>query len=115
MIPEPSLILKDGRIVTEKYWGKGFVDRDNFTAQSQWYWASAESHSTAVMIELLSKKGLLSIEESSHPREGWTSLPVDQEKKTKKPASMTDWFKFLTNTPLDCTDPLPALPIKNRA
>jgi hypothetical protein len=28
----------------EKYWGKDLLDRDNFTAQSQWYWASAESH-----------------------------------------------------------------------
>jgi CubicO group peptidase (beta-lactamase class C family) len=102
------LILKDGRIVTEKYWGKDLLDRNNFTAQSQWYWASAGKSLTAVMIGIAQQKGLLSIEESSqkHLGEGWTSLPVDQEKKItiKNQLSMTTGLNF-TNTPLDCTDP----------
>ena len=35
------IILKNGKIVIEKYWGNTIFETTPFTQTSQWYWASA--------------------------------------------------------------------------
>ncbi len=69
------LILKDGRIVLEKYFG-------TFTRDSLWYWASAGKTMTALVVGIAQSEGLLSLEDSSSKflGKGWASLPEAQEK-----------------------------------
>lgn len=70
------IVLKDGKIVLEKYFG-------NFTQDSSWYWASAGKSLTAFAIGIAQQKGLLSIEKpvSNYLGSGWTSCTQDQEDK----------------------------------
>ena len=62
------IILKDGKIVTERYFG-------TFTADSIWYWASAGKTMTAML------EGLLNINNktSQYLGNGWTSMPQAKE------------------------------------
>lgn len=68
------LVLKDGKIVLEKYFG-------NFTQDSVWYWASAGKTLTGFSIGLAQQDGLLKIQESSNKYlgKGWSSLTAAQE------------------------------------
>lgn len=68
------IILKNGRIVMEKYFG-------NFTADSNWYWASAGKTVTAMLVGIANKEGLLNIENrsSQYLGTGWTSVPLAKE------------------------------------
>ncbi len=70
------LVLKDGKIVLEKYFG-------TFTQDSSWYWASAGKSLTAFLIGQAQQQGLLSIEDraSKYLGEGWTSMTAEQEEK----------------------------------
>jgi CubicO group peptidase (beta-lactamase class C family) len=68
------IVLKDGKIVLEKYY-------DGFARESLWYWASAGKTLTAFAVGLAQQEGYLSIEDptSDYLGEGWTSLPADKE------------------------------------
>jgi len=68
------IILKDGKIVTEHYFG-------TFTADSLWYWASAGKTVTAMMIGIAQHDGLININNktSTYIGTGWTSAPLDKE------------------------------------
>ncbi len=68
------IVLKDGKIVMEKYFG-------NFTQDSLWYWASAGKTVTSVLIGIAQDEGKLSIQDKSSKYLGqkWTSLPADKE------------------------------------
>ena len=68
------IVLKDGKIVLEKYFG-------NFTQDSIWYWASAGKTLTAFSIGLAQQDGFLKIQESSNKYlgKGWSSLTSAQE------------------------------------
>lgn len=68
------IVLKDGKIVLEKYFG-------NFTQDSIWYWASAGKTLTAFSIGLAQQDGYLKIQESSNKYlgKGWSSLTSSQE------------------------------------
>lgn len=68
------LLLKDGKIVLEKYFG-------SFTKDSVWYWASAGKTLTAFAIGLAQQEGKLSIYDttSKYLGTGWTSLTPDKE------------------------------------
>ncbi len=68
------LLLKDGRIVLEKYFG-------TFTQDSIWYWASAGKSMTAALVGIAQQEGLLSIEDktSDYLGTGWTACPPDKE------------------------------------
>jgi CubicO group peptidase (beta-lactamase class C family) len=68
------IILKNGRIVMEKYFG-------SFTADSNWYWASAGKTVTAMLVGIANKEGLLNIENrtSQYLGTGWTSAPLTKE------------------------------------
>lgn len=68
------LILKDGKIVQERYFG-------GFTADSLWYWASAGKTMTAFLTGLAQQDGILSInnKSSQYLGVGWTSAPQTKE------------------------------------
>lgn len=68
------LILKDGRIVVEQYYGA-------YTQDSAWYWASAGKSLMGVMIGLAQEDGYLDIEEptSNYLGAGWTACPPEKE------------------------------------
>lgn len=68
------IILKNGKIVIEKYFG-------TFTADSNWYWASAGKTATAFLIGIAQQEGLLNIHNktSQYLGTGWTSLPLAKE------------------------------------
>ena len=70
------IVLKDGKIAIEKYFG-------TFTKDSLWYWASAGKTLTAFLVGQAQKKGLLSIGDSTskYLGTGWTSLTPEQERK----------------------------------
>ena len=68
------IILKNGKIVTEQYFG-------SFTADSLWYWASAGKTMTAMLVGIAQQEGLLNIgdKSSKYLGTGWTSLPQNKE------------------------------------
>jgi len=95
------IVLKDGRIVMERYFG-------TFTSDSVWYWASAGKTLTGLLIGIAQQEGHLRISDttSSYLGQGWTSLPPDKEQK------ITIWNQLTMTTGLrdntgdvDCTRP----------
>lgn len=61
------IVLKDGKIVIEKYFGK-------FTKDSLWYWASAGKTLTSFAVGLGQEDGYLKITDTSskYLGKGWT-------------------------------------------
>lgn len=78
------MLLKDGKIVLEKYFG-------TFKADSFWYWASAGKSLTAFMIGQAQEEGLLSINDPSakYLGTGWTTCPPDKEKNITVRSQLT--------------------------
>ena len=70
------IVLKDGKIILEKYFG-------TFQQDSVWYWASAGKSLTACLVGIAQQEGFLSIEDttSTYLGEGWTACTPDQEEK----------------------------------
>jgi CubicO group peptidase (beta-lactamase class C family) len=70
------ILLKDGRIVIEQYFG-------TFTQDSAWYWASAGKTITAFMVGIAQQEGHLSIADttSDYLGTGWTSCTPQEEEK----------------------------------
>ncbi|MET0393793.1 MAG: serine hydrolase [Chitinophagaceae bacterium] len=68
------MILKNGKIVAERYFG-------SFTADSLWYWASAGKSLTAFLTGLAQEEGILRISDrtSQYLGNGWTSEPPAKE------------------------------------
>lgn len=68
------IVLKDGRIVLEKYFG-------TFVQDSLWYWASAGKTITAFLAGKAHEEGHLSIEDpvSDYLGTGWTDCPDTSE------------------------------------
>ncbi len=96
------VVLKDGKIVIEKYFG-------TFTQDSLWYWASAGKSLTAFLVGQVREDGILSISEptSKYLGDGWTSCTGEQENR------ITIAHQLMMTTGLDdgvednyCTDPL---------
>jgi CubicO group peptidase (beta-lactamase class C family) len=78
------LILKDGKIVIEKYAGKQLVNTSlDFTALSNWYWASAGKTLTSVLVGIAEEQGEIDLDAktSDYLGTGWTSLTLTQENK----------------------------------
>lgn len=95
------IILKDGKIAVEKYFG-------NFTADSLWYWASAGKTMTAVLTGIAVQEGKLKLSDKSsdYLGAGWTSLTLEQEQR------ITVFHQLTMTTGLDdevpdhhCTEP----------
>jgi len=68
------IVLKDGKIVLEKYFG-------TFNAQSQWYWASAGKTVTSFLVGKAQEENYLKISDktSKYLGEGWTNCSLTQE------------------------------------
>lgn len=68
------IILKNGRVVAERYFG-------TFTADSNWYWASAGKTMTAMLVGIAQQEGLLNIQNKTaqYLGAGWTSMPAAKE------------------------------------
>jgi CubicO group peptidase (beta-lactamase class C family) len=69
------IVLKNGRIVLEKYYG-------TFTQDSAWYWASAGKTLTAFLAGIAQQDRLININDSTskYLGRGWTSLPSAKER-----------------------------------
>lgn len=100
------LLLKDGKIVMEHYFGTTFVGT-TFTANSNWYWASAGKTLTAFVVGIAQQENYLSLQDptSDYLGQGWTSLTPAQE------SAITVWHQLTMTTGLDdgvanrdCTD-----------
>lgn len=93
------IILKDGKIVLEKYFG-------SFNQSSTHYWASAGKSLTAMMIGIAQQKGLLNINTSvsTYLGTGWTNAPVAKENaiKVRHLLTMTSGLNDAPNLP--CTN-----------
>lgn len=72
------ILLKDGKIVLEKYFG-------THTPTSPWYWASAGKSLTAFMVGLAQQQNYLSIADttSNYLGNGWTNCTLAQERAIK--------------------------------
>ncbi len=68
------IVLKDGKIVLEKYFG-------TFTSDSVHYWASASKSLTAMLTGIAQEQGLLHITDqvSNSIGTGWTTAPLAKE------------------------------------
>lgn len=102
------IILKDGKIVVEKYWGNTIQGNSLFNETSNWYWASAGKTLTACLVGVAQQDGLLNINNKTSDYLGanWTSLPPEKEDliTVKHQLTMTTGLDF--NVPSeDCTDP----------
>jgi CubicO group peptidase (beta-lactamase class C family) len=95
------IILKDGKIVVEKYFG-------TFTVDSSWYWASSAKSLTAFIAGIAQQQGLFSTNDSvsKYLGAGWTSCPPDKEGliTIKHQLTMTTGLDY-TVPDLDCSTP----------
>lgn len=93
------IILKDGKIAHEAYYG-------SYTQDSVWYWASAGKTLMAFLIGKAQEEALLNINDSvSHYLgSGWTSMPAPKEGliKVKDQLQMTTGLEYLVPD-WDCT------------
>lgn len=84
------ILLKDGKIVLEKYFG-------THTATTPWQWASAGKTITAFMTGIAQQEGHLSISDttSTYLGPGWTNCTPQQEEK------ITIWNQLTMTSGLD--------------
>jgi CubicO group peptidase (beta-lactamase class C family) len=75
------LIIKDGKIVIEEYFGKDLLGISKFDKNKRWYWASAGKTLTAFTVGLAQEDGFLNINNktSDYLGKNWTSLTPEQE------------------------------------
>lgn len=94
------IVLKDGRIVLERYFG-------TFTTDSVWYWASAGKSLTAFLAGIAHQEGLLDLDAptSSYLGTGWTNCPPEQEAAITVRNQLTMTTGLDDGGDLDCTDP----------
>ncbi len=95
------IILQNGKIVVEKYFG-------SFTQDSIWYWASAGKTLTAFLTGIAQQDGFLNInhKSSQYLGSGWTSAPPAKEDliTVKHQLTMTTGLDDGVGD-VDCTDP----------
>jgi CubicO group peptidase (beta-lactamase class C family) len=95
------LILKDGRMVSEKYFG-------TFTQDSLWYWASAGKTMVGMLVGIAQEEGFLKINDqtSRYLGTGWTSIPKEKEDliTIRNQLSLTTGLKSSIDD--DCTLPV---------
>lgn len=95
------MVLKDGKIVMEKYFGA-------FNSDSLWYWASAGKTLVGMLTGIAQQEGFLSIDSSVafYLGQGWTSCPGNKEKliTVRNQLTMTTGLNDGVVDP-DCTSP----------
>jgi CubicO group peptidase (beta-lactamase class C family) len=91
------IVLQNGKIVLEKYWGKDILKVNNFDATKNWYWASAAKTLTSFAVGKAQEQGKLELTDktSKYLGEGWTSLTKAQEDK------ITVWHQLTMTSGLD--------------
>lgn len=91
------IILKDGKIVLEEYFGTRLAGSQPFDQNSLWYWASAGKTLTATLIGIAQEEGKLNIQNSSsdYLGKGWTSLTESQERE------ISVWHQLTMTSGLD--------------
>jgi CubicO group peptidase (beta-lactamase class C family) len=95
------IVLKDGRIAIEHYFG-------TFTQDSLWYWASAGKSLTAFLVGKAQEESFLDIDETSdtYLGTGWTNCAPLQEEQITIRQQLTMTTGFDDGVPdSDCTDP----------
>ncbi|MGB3183333.1 MAG: serine hydrolase [Cyclobacteriaceae bacterium] len=101
------IVLKQGRIVMEKYWGQNIAQTSPFTSASNWYWASAGKTLTATLTGIAQQEGRLSINDktSDYLGSGWTDMPQAQEEQItiRHQLTMTTGLDYEVND-IHCTD-----------
>jgi len=103
------IVLKDGKIVIEKYLGKELINTSKeFFATSNWYWASAGKTLTSALVGIAQSQGKINFDAktSEYLGAGWTSLTATQENKitVRHQLTMTTGLDDeVANS--DCTDP----------
>jgi len=101
------MIIKDGKIATERYWGKNYDESADFTASTNWYWASAGKTLTAAVVGAAQEQGHLNINDktSEYLGEGWTNMQLEKENliTIKHQLSMTTGLDY-TVPNISCTD-----------
>jgi len=91
------IVLKKGRIVLEKYWGKTLLGNADFDADKIWYWASAAKTLTGFTIGKAEEEGHLNLSDktSDYLGENWTSLTKEQQDR------ITVWHQLTMTSGLD--------------
>ena len=95
------IVLKDGKIVLEKYFG-------TFTADSFYVWNSAGKTLTAYAVGIAQHEGFLDIDDatSDYLGSGWTSLTLPQENAITIKHQLTMTTGLDDDVPdIHCTDP----------
>jgi CubicO group peptidase (beta-lactamase class C family) len=102
------IVLKDGKIIIEKYWGNNILNTAAFDAQTNWYWASAGKTITATLVGIAQEEGFLNINDktSDYLGNAWTSLSLEKENliRIQNQLNMTTGLDFEVPS-LDCTEP----------
>jgi CubicO group peptidase (beta-lactamase class C family) len=102
------IILKDGRIVVEEYFGNNILGTTPFNKNTLWYWASAGKTLTATLAGIAQQDGFLNIENSTSDYLGddWTNLTPEKEQliTVKNQLTMTTGLEYNISD-LDCTLP----------
>jgi CubicO group peptidase (beta-lactamase class C family) len=102
------ILLSDGKIVIEKYWGKNIQTTGTFDQNTLWYWASAGKTLTAFLVGIAQDQGLLSINNptSDYLGNGWSSLTAAKEDLilVRHQLTMTTGLDYSVANP-DCSSP----------
>ncbi|WP_297335061.1 serine hydrolase [Algoriphagus sp.] len=102
------IILKDGKIVVEEYFGNTILGTAPFDQNSQWYWASAGKTLTATLVGIAQENGLIHLENptANYLGSGWTSLAPEKEQliTVKNQLTMTTGLAYAIPD-LNCTLP----------
>lgn len=100
------IVLKDGKIVIENYFGNNILGTTPFDKNTNWYWASAGKTLTATLVGVAQQEGLLNINNptSNYLGNGWTSLTDEKEQliKVKNQLTMTTGLEYDVSD-LNCT------------
>lgn len=111
------ILLKDGKVVIEEYFGNNILGTTPFDKNTLWYWASAGKTLTATLVGIAQQEGFLNIDTptSNYLDDGWTSLMPEKEQliKVKNQLTMTTGLEYNVSD-LDCTLPS-CLPYKSDA
>lgn len=102
------ILLKNGRIVLEQYWGNDILNTKSFDVNTNWYWASAGKSLTASLVGIAQQENLLSIDDKTSDYLGtnWTSLTEEKENliTIKNQLTMTTGLDYEV-TDLNCLEP----------
>ena len=102
------ILLYEGKIVIEKYWGNNIQNSAPFDKQSNWYWASAGKTLSAFLVGIAQDDGVLNIHNKTSDYLGneWSSLTSEKEDLilVRHQLTMTTGLDYTVSNP-DCTTP----------